>query len=101
VIGGVGIAAIFVGAAFGVRTFSKESAAKDVCPGAICPTQEGLDLHNAAHTSATISTIGFVGGLAGIAVGAILVATSGKSAKSKRAEHAWIGASSAGVSCSW
>jgi hypothetical protein len=78
VVGGVGVAGVAVGAAFGLMTFSAKSDGDEHCPGdhTRCD-DEGLDLHDRASTYATVSTIAFAGGLAALAVGTVLVLTSG------------------------
>ncbi|MEJ7729294.1 MAG: hypothetical protein WKG00_08765 [Polyangiaceae bacterium] len=78
VVGGVGVAGVAVGAAFGLMTFSARSDGDEHCPGnhALCD-ETGLDLHDRASTYATVSTLAFAGGLAAVAVGTVLVLTSG------------------------
>jgi hypothetical protein len=68
IVGGVGLAGVWVGSVFGLLAFSNESQARKVCPDAGCTTQKGVDLHDTARTQALVSTLGF-------AVGALLTAT--------------------------
>ena len=77
VVGGVGVAAVAVGAVFGLMTFSAKSDGDEHCPGdhTLCD-DIGLDHHDRARSYATVSTIAFAGGLAAVAVGTVLVLTS-------------------------
>jgi hypothetical protein len=90
-LGGVGLAAIGIGSYFGLRAASQASDADKHCNGSLC-TQEGLDGHDSASTSALISTIGFGVGIAGIAGGTYLVLTS----SSAPAPHSSVGSFPAG-----
>jgi hypothetical protein len=79
--GGVGVAGIIVGSIYGVRTFSKKDKGNAACDGRYC-SQEGLDLHQQAETSAAISTVGFGVGIAGVGAGLALILISRANAKS-------------------
>jgi hypothetical protein len=73
VAGGVGVAGIGLGTAFGILAISRKSSAQSVCPGSgACPTQEGADRWSSASTAGTLSTVGFVVGGVGLAGGAAL-----------------------------
>lgn len=76
IVGAVGIVGVGVGAGFGVNTFMKQGDSDDHCVETACD-QEGVDLREAASTSATISTVAFAVGLAATATGIILLLTAG------------------------
>ncbi len=75
-IGGAGVVLLGVGGYFGLRAKSQADEADEFCQAATC-TQRGLDGHEDAHTSATLSNVFFAVGIAGIAAGTYLVLTSG------------------------
>lgn len=88
---GVGLIGLVVGGVFGGLTLSKESDAKAICPDKLCPTQEGLDLHNEARGLSTVSTVGFGVGIAGAGVGLTLLLLSRSSAApAKTGARPWI-----------
>lgn len=90
VVGGVGVVGIGIGALFGFRAISKNSDAKEVCDGAACGDQKGVDLTDDAKSAATISNIAFGAGFACLAGGIILYVTapSGKEkANARRRLH--------------
>jgi serine/threonine-protein kinase len=72
VVGGVGVAALGVGVAFGVRAITLKSDADPQCPNHMC-TQSGLASIGDAKTAATISTIGLAVGAVGVGLGTWLV----------------------------
>jgi serine/threonine-protein kinase len=72
VVGGVGVAALGVGVAFGVRAITLKSDADPQCPNRMC-TQSGLATIGDAKTAATISTIGLAVGAVGVGLGTWLV----------------------------
>jgi len=81
VLAGVGVAAIGVGAVFGIMASGQASDAEDdpnLCPNKQC-TKAGRDEIDGADTKALISTIGFGVGIAAAAAGVVLIATSGSS----------------------
>lgn len=81
VVGGVGIAAVGVGAIFGLTAMGNKSDVDSHCNGAICDAT-GFAAQDDARSAATISTIGFVAGgvlLAG-AVALVVTAPRSKSA---------------------
>jgi hypothetical protein len=84
VVGGVGVAGLAVGTAFGVMTFSAKSEGDEHCPGdhSLCD-DTGLEHHDRASTYATVSTIAFAGGIAAVAVGTVLVLTSGSTRRTQ------------------
>jgi hypothetical protein len=64
VAGGVAIAGLGVGTAFGLVAASQKSSAQSVCP-AQCATADGVNRWNTAVTSGNVATVGFV--VAGVA----------------------------------
>jgi hypothetical protein len=76
VVGGVGIVALGVGAAFGVIALKKTREYKDVCPGGACTDEGGIALHDDAKTAATISTIGLGVGIVGVGLGTYFLLSS-------------------------
>lgn len=81
VIGGAGVAALGLGAVFGILAAGQASSAEDdpaLCPNKRC-SPRGREEINAAKTKATVSTFGIGVGLAAISAGAILVLSSGPS----------------------
>jgi hypothetical protein len=74
VVGGVGVAAVVAGAAFGVRAIALKNDAN--CVDTLCETAGDAATRDDAKSSATISTIGFAAGLVALGVGAFLLLTS-------------------------
>lgn len=72
---GLGAAGAAAGTFFGLRTFSQRNDAEVFCAGRFC-SQEGLDLHDDARASATLSTVTFALGGAALAAGLVLILTS-------------------------
>jgi hypothetical protein len=71
IVGGIGVAALGVGAGFGLRALSLKSDADPQCPDHQC-TAQGQSAINDAKTAALISTIGLAAGAVGVGVGAWL-----------------------------
>jgi hypothetical protein len=90
--GGAGIAAVAVGAVFGVEAISKRSAAKDACPGQSCGNLLAVQENNTAKTDALASNIFVVAGLAALGGGAYIYLVAPKAGSpSAAARHAgWI-----------
>jgi hypothetical protein len=86
IVGGVGIAGIAVGSAFGLLAKSKNSDALEPqnCRTSMFCTQNGLNLTSQAKTDATLSTVFFIAGGVATAAGVVLVivAPSSKSSSS-------------------
>jgi hypothetical protein len=72
IVGGVGVAALGVGAAFGLRAMQLKSDADPQCPNRQC-TPQGASNISDAKTAALISTIGLAAGAVGVGVGAWLI----------------------------
>ena len=75
-LGGVGLAGMIIGTAFGVQTLNLRDAGNAECgpaPLETYCTKMGLDLQAQAASAAPISTIGFVVGGVGLGAGAALV----------------------------
>jgi hypothetical protein len=78
IVGGVGLAAVVVGAAFGVRAITQENEAEKTCSDTVCNDVHGLNASRDAAKAATLSNVGFGVGLGGVAVGVVLVLTAKK-----------------------
>jgi hypothetical protein len=65
--GGVGVAAIGIGAYFGMRAISKRSSSDEHCHGSLCDP-EGVDLNRQAKASANVANVAFGVGIVGIGV---------------------------------
>ncbi len=74
VVGGAGLAAVGVGAFFGLRAMGKSSESDDHCRDTLCD-QRGLDLNDEANSAARVSNIAFGLGLVGVGVGGYLLWT--------------------------
>jgi hypothetical protein len=71
VLGGVGVAAIGVGALYGSIAMSRKAEAQAACPGQ-CADQDGVNKWDGAFSAGNISTGAFVVGAAAIASGAFV-----------------------------
>jgi hypothetical protein len=81
VLAGVGVAALGVGAVFGILASGQAGDAEDdptLCPNKVC-TPAGREEIDGADTKALVSTIGFGVGIAAAAAGVVLIVTSGGS----------------------
>jgi hypothetical protein len=82
VVGGAGIVAIAVGAAYGVVAIGQKNDALAACPGHQCASPNDLnratDDHNASQSSALVSTIAIVTGAVLVAGGATLFIVTAK-----------------------
>lgn len=84
ILGGAGLAAIGVGAFFGVSALSKRSDADALCPEKRCTSPAAVSLQDEAITSAWIANIAIGAGLVALGIGGYLVisaAPDGKSAQ--------------------
>jgi hypothetical protein len=72
VAGGVGVAGIGVGTAFGLMAASKKSTAERACPNNPCDSEEGVAKWSDAGSTGNISTIAFIVGGVGVAGAALL-----------------------------
>jgi hypothetical protein len=71
ILGGVGVAALAVGTAFGISAQNGYEASNANCEGNRC-TQTGIDQRDTAHEKATVSTIAFSVGAVVLATGIVL-----------------------------
>jgi hypothetical protein len=76
VAGGVGVAGLVAGTAFGFSSISKHDEAERHCSGLVCRDQQGVDLRAAAMRAGNLSTVGFIVGAVGLAGGATLWLTA-------------------------
>lgn len=78
IVGGVGVAALGLGAVFGALAIGDRSDGDKLCPDKKC-TPEGQEFIDAASTKALVSTIGIGVGVAAVGAGVVLILTSGPS----------------------
>jgi hypothetical protein len=74
-IGAVGLAAIGVGAAFGVSAIEENSSSEQACPGNRC-TKAGAADSQYALTNANVANVCIISGIVAVGVGTVLVLTS-------------------------
>lgn len=72
VAGGLGIAGVAVGSAFGLRSMSKGREAEDHCDDNRCRDLQGVKLKKDAISAGNVSTVAFAVGAAGLAGAAVL-----------------------------
>jgi hypothetical protein len=75
-VGGLGIAALGVGAYFGVSALSKNADAKSQCSPSMCTSPSAVAENHDAQTAANVANITIGVGIAALAVGAYLVLTA-------------------------
>ncbi|MEA2752202.1 MAG: hypothetical protein QOI41_6345 [Myxococcales bacterium] len=80
VIGGFGVAALGVGAVFGVRAITKSSDAKSLCSTGPCTNPNAVSTNSDAKTAARVADVAIGAGLVALVVGAYLVLSSPRSA---------------------
>jgi tetratricopeptide (TPR) repeat protein len=87
VAGGVGVAALGIGAAFGVMALSNYAKADDACPTHVDCEPRTVDQRDRAASQAWVANVGIGVGLAGIAAGTYLLffAPGAKAGKSNAA----------------
>lgn len=81
IVGGVGVIGVGFGTYFGLRAYSKNSDAKELCNGAACSDQRGVSLTDDARDAARLSNVAFGVGLTALVCGTV-VFLSAPSAKS-------------------
>lgn len=86
VVGGVGIAALGVGAFFGVRAITKSNEAKSLCATDVCTNQDAVSINADAKNAARVADVVVGAGLLAVAVGAYLVLSSPKGAPARTAK---------------
>jgi hypothetical protein len=97
IVGGIGVAALGVGAGFGLRALSLKSDADTDCPNHECNAQ-GTSKIDDAKTAALISTIGLAVGAVGVGVGAWLFLRVPSPSNAARAQIVpYVAADRAGV----
>ncbi len=113
--GGLGIAALGVGAAFGGLTLAKAGEVRDLCGDADRCSRAAVEANNSAKTMALISDIGLAAGATFAGVGLVLIlvsgsskpATSGSSKPATSGNRVWaapafgVGSASLRVGGSW
>lgn len=77
VAGGVGVAGVVLGTAFGLKSKAQHDEGSTACGGGTnCPDQASIDILSAARRSGNLSTVAFVAGAAGLAAGTVLWLTA-------------------------
>lgn len=99
VLGGVGLAALGVGAFFGASSLSEYNKAKDLCSSRIDCNQDALDARDRAGSKATIANVSVGLGVVGLAVGSYLLffSSSGSGSGSGSSSGSGSGASSSSL----
>jgi hypothetical protein len=99
ILGGVGLAAIGIGAYFGLSAITKSSDAKSLCSPTSCTNPSAVSENNDAKTAATISDVAIGAGLAVVALGAFFVFTAPSASAPSSAVHVapFVGRQQAGV----
>lgn len=72
----VGLASIALGTAFGIKAISDNNRTKDLCPGNVCPTDEGIRANQDAKAAALVSDVALPVGLVAAGAGLFLMLTS-------------------------
>jgi hypothetical protein len=98
--GGLGIASLGVGTAFGVIALSKRSTAEGICPGA-CGTQTGVNEWSNATMLGNVSTVGFVVGGVALVTGAVLWFTAKPRTDPTPSAQVAVGPGSVGLAGAW
>lgn len=73
VVGGIGLAALGVGATFGVMALGSHSSAEDACPEHTNCSSNAIDDRDRAGTQALLANIGVAAGVVGLGVGGYLL----------------------------
>jgi hypothetical protein len=102
VTGALGVVSLGVGTYFGVKAISKNSDAKDHCPGGnTCNDPQGESLTKDAQSAATVSNITIGVGAAFVVAGVVLYLTSAPKEKAETATrlemHPLVGRDLAGI----
>jgi len=82
VTGGFGVAALGVGAVYGIRALTKDSEASARCPGGVCPDEASLAADAEARRSATVANVAFGVGAASLGAATVLFLVSRSQARS-------------------
>jgi hypothetical protein len=80
--GGFGVAAIGVGAVYGIRALTKDSEASARCPGDVCPDEASLAASAEARRAATVANVAFGVGAASLGAATVLFLVSRSQARS-------------------
>ena len=99
IVGGAGLAAVGVGAVFGVMAITKSSDAKSKCSQSSCTDSAAVSENQDAKTSATIADVAIGAGLVAVAVGAwfLFTAPPASSATSALPITPFVGREQAGI----
>jgi hypothetical protein len=103
-LGGVGLAALAVGSAFGIAAIEENSTSQQSCPNGRCNATGAADSRYAL-TDANVANVCIGAGIVAVGVATVLVLTSGASstraARAGRVLEAVAGARSFGVGGAW
>ncbi|MEY2936726.1 MAG: hypothetical protein RL033_7475 [Pseudomonadota bacterium] len=70
----VGVAGLATGGLFSLLAVSRKNSANDQgCKGTVCPTAEGVELRDSAHSAGNVATVGLAFGVVGLAGAAALL----------------------------
>jgi len=83
VAGGVGVAGLAMGTAFGVIALSDKSTASGQCPAATCSSSSASKEWSSADSAGNLSTVGFIVGAVALAGGAVLWFTAPRAASTQ------------------
>jgi hypothetical protein len=72
VVGGTGVAAVGIGAFFGLSAFSDKQTVEKQCDATLRCTQAGDQARTSLNTAETVSTVAMLGGVAAVGVGVYL-----------------------------
>lgn len=99
IVGGVGLAAVGVGATFGVMAITKSSDARSRCSPSSCTSPDAVSENDDAKTAATVSDVAIGLGLGAVAVGAYFLLSAPASSSSPSAVRVapFVGRQQAGV----
>jgi hypothetical protein len=76
VAGGVGVVALGVGTAFGLKSMSRHDEAEKYCNGSECTDERGVTAGNEAYAAGNVATIFTIVGVVGLGAGVILWVTA-------------------------
>ncbi len=91
IVGATGLVGVALGVGFGVNTFTKNDDSAEYCDEANLCNQQGVELRDAALTSATLSTVAFAIGGAALVAGIIVVVTAPSGDTPADDARFWIG----------
>lgn len=85
--GGFGVAALGVGAVYGIRALTKDSEASARCPGGVCPDESSLAAGGEARRAATVANVALGVGAVSLGAATVLFLVSRPSDDARRGGH--------------